>query len=58
MRASQICLRFDEHNDLKQAWAKMSEVERTRIAQLYARLLVKAAKVDPHGPRQQKERTS
>jgi len=58
MRTTQIMLRFDAHEEHKQVWAQVPAADRTEIARRYARLLVKAAKVDPRGPKQQTEQTS
>ncbi|MFQ5381968.1 MAG: hypothetical protein ACE5EF_10150 [Dehalococcoidia bacterium] len=58
MRSSQIKLRFDDRSDLKRAWAKLPAAERTKIARQYARVLVKAAKVNPPGPKTSTEEPS
>ncbi len=58
MRNSQLKLRFDDRSDLKRAWAQMPAAERTKIARQYARVLVKAAKVNPQGPQTSTEEKS
>ena len=58
MRSSQLKFRFDDRSDLKRAWAQMPASERTKIARQYARVLVKAAKVNLPDPKTSTEEKS
>ena len=58
MRSSQIKLRFDDRSDLKRAWAQIPAAEQTKIARQYARVLVKAAKVNLPNPKTSTEEPS
>ena len=58
MRSSQLKLRFDDRSDLKRPWAQMPAAERKKIALQYARVLVKAAKVNPPDPKTSTEESS
>ncbi len=53
MRTGQIKLRFDDLDELERLWTTIPVGERTKIARRYARLLIKAAKVEPPGPEQE-----
>lgn len=56
MRTGQIRLRFDGCGELERLWTTIPVAERTGIARCYARLLVKAAKVEPPGSKQEADR--
>ena len=55
MRTGQIKLQFDEDAELERLWMTIPVEEREKIARWYARLLIKAAKVEAPGPKRKEQ---